>query len=183
VLRKLHLDEFPQLINVLKGEMSLIGPRPERPEFTQRLAVEIPGYLDRLLILPGVTGLAQINLPPDTDLESVRRKLCLDLRYVSEAGLLLDLRMLLCTATRVIGMPGGLAMRAFGLYRSVPMSDADAANFEYPQDDAAVVPRLSTNRVASHPTNGKKHSKNGNGHAMGSAEDFALPVVSDATNS
>lgn len=125
VLRKLHLDEFPQLINVLKGEMSLVGPRPERPEFTQRLAVDVPGYLERLQVHPGITGLAQINLPPDTDLESVRRKLHLDLRYIGEANLLLDVRMFLCTATRLVGIPGDLAMRVFGLHRPVP-SDSES---------------------------------------------------------
>ena len=57
-LRKLHLDELPQLINVAKGEMALIGPRPERPEIVSVLAEEIPGYTDRLVVLPGVTGLA-----------------------------------------------------------------------------------------------------------------------------
>ena len=71
-IRTLHLDEFPQLFNVLKGEMALIGPRPERPEFVDKLAREIPGYLDRLSVRPGITGLAQINLPPDSDLDSVR---------------------------------------------------------------------------------------------------------------
>jgi len=74
LLRALHLDEFPQLVNVVRGEMALIGPRPERPEFTQRLALEVTNYLDRLAVRPGITGLAQINLPPDTDLDSVRRK-------------------------------------------------------------------------------------------------------------
>ena len=72
VLRKLHLDELPQLFNVLKGEMSLVGPRPERPEFVRVLAEAIPGYRNRLAVRPGVTGLAQVNLPPDTDIASVR---------------------------------------------------------------------------------------------------------------
>src|SRR5262249_33837708 len=65
-LRRLHLDELPQLFNVIRGEMSLIGPRPERPEFVHILADEIPDYLNRLLVHPGITGLAQINLPPDS---------------------------------------------------------------------------------------------------------------------
>lgn len=118
VLRKLHLDELPQLVNVLKGEMSLVGPRPERPEFVHVLAEQIPGYLDRLAVLPGITGLAQVNLPPDTDLNSVRRKLGLDLEYVRRAGLFLDLRILLCTFARMLRLPGGL--RFLGLRRTVP---------------------------------------------------------------
>jgi lipopolysaccharide/colanic/teichoic acid biosynthesis glycosyltransferase len=80
-LRRLHLDELPQLVNVVYGHMSLVGPRPERPEFVELLAEEVPGYLDRLMVKPGITGLAQINLPPDTDLDSVRRKLVLDREY------------------------------------------------------------------------------------------------------
>ena len=67
VLRRLHLDELPQLLNILKGEMSLVGPRPERPEFVQVLTEAIPGYRSRLGVPPGVTGLAQLNLPPDSD--------------------------------------------------------------------------------------------------------------------
>ncbi len=80
LLRKLHLDELPQLFNVLKGEMSLVGPRPERPEFVCVLAEAVPGYRNRLAVRPGITGLAQINLPPDTDLVSVQRKIRAGLR-------------------------------------------------------------------------------------------------------
>jgi lipopolysaccharide/colanic/teichoic acid biosynthesis glycosyltransferase len=120
VIRKLHLDELPQLWNVIKGDMSLIGPRPERPEFTHRLAQEIPGYLDRLMVLPGVTGLAQVNLPPDTDLESVRRKLVLDLEYIVSAGAWLDFRLLIGTAFRAVGVPGYLATRLTWIRRQVP---------------------------------------------------------------
>jgi lipopolysaccharide/colanic/teichoic acid biosynthesis glycosyltransferase len=118
-LRKLHLDEFPQLFNVIKGEMSLVGPRPERPEFVAVLAEQIPGYLDRLQVLPGITGLAQVNLPPDTDLDSVRRKLVLDREYVISAGALLDQRIILCTLFRVVGLKGGRSVRLFGLERTV----------------------------------------------------------------
>src|SRR5205085_1127292 len=81
-LRRLHLDELPQLYNIVRGEMSLVGPRPERPEFVSVLARQVPGYLERLQVLPGITGLAQINLPPDCDVDSVRRKLLLDQEYI-----------------------------------------------------------------------------------------------------
>ncbi|MEN6492889.1 MAG: sugar transferase [Thermoguttaceae bacterium] len=118
-LRRVHLDELPQLFNVLRGEMVLVGPRPERPEFTQYLAREIPGYMDRYLVAPGITGLAQINLPPDTDVDSVRRKLVLDVQYIRTASLSLDLRILLCTSLRLIGLPGLKIAQWLGLV-SVP---------------------------------------------------------------
>lgn len=116
-IRALHLDEFPQLINVLKGEMSLIGPRPERPEFTHQLAIALPRYLDRLAVLPGITGLAQINLPPDVDLDSVRRKLALDLLYVREGSRGLDFRIFVCTFARLFAIKGPRVTRLLGLWR------------------------------------------------------------------
>src|SRR5579862_1118208 len=80
--RASHLDELPQLWNVLRGDMSLVGPRPERPEFVPQLEEHIPRYRDRLLVNPGLTGLAQVNLPPDTDIDSVARKITYDLYYL-----------------------------------------------------------------------------------------------------
>ncbi len=82
LLRWSHVDELPQLINILKGEMSLVGPRPERPEFLDQLERALPNYRQRLTVRPGLTGLAQVQQPPDTDLSSVRRKLNYDLCYV-----------------------------------------------------------------------------------------------------
>src|SRR5438552_2142871 len=81
-LRDTHLDELPQLWNVLTFQMSLIGPRPERPELMASLEREIPYYRDRLLVRPGLTGLAQMQLPPDSDVSSVKRKLAYDRYYV-----------------------------------------------------------------------------------------------------
>jgi lipopolysaccharide/colanic/teichoic acid biosynthesis glycosyltransferase len=104
-LRRSHLDELPQLWNVLLGDMSLIGPRPERPEFVIELERAIPHYRDRLQVRPGVTGLAQVQLPPDTDLNSVRRKLAYDLYYVRRFNFWLDLRILFCTGFKVLGVP------------------------------------------------------------------------------
>lgn len=117
LIRALHLDELPQLFNVLAGEMDLVGPRPERPEFTQWLGREIPGYLNRLSVRPGITGLAQINLPPDTDLDSVRRKLALDLEYIHTRTLWLDLRIVACTALRLFGVRSAAARRLLRLNR------------------------------------------------------------------
>ena len=124
VLRKLHLDELPQLFNVLAGDMSLVGPRPERPEFVRVLEDLIPGYEQRHLIRPGITGLAQINLPPDTDIASVRRKQQLDIEYIQKATLFLDFRMLLCTMLRMIGLSGQLAMKLMCLKRMTLETDS-----------------------------------------------------------
>jgi lipopolysaccharide/colanic/teichoic acid biosynthesis glycosyltransferase len=120
VLRRLHLDGLPQLLNILKGEMSLVGPRPERPELVHVLAEAIPGYLNRLVVPPGVTGLAQLNLPPDSDLMSVRRKLVLDREYIEQAGLLLDTRLLCCASLRMLKLPERWMLTIFGLRREVP---------------------------------------------------------------
>jgi lipopolysaccharide/colanic/teichoic acid biosynthesis glycosyltransferase len=105
VLRKLHIDELPQLWNVLRGDMSLVGPRPERPEFITKLERKIPHYQARHAVLPGITGLAQIFLPPDTEVAHVERKLVFDLDYARRQGLGLDLRILLCTALKLFGLP------------------------------------------------------------------------------
>jgi lipopolysaccharide/colanic/teichoic acid biosynthesis glycosyltransferase len=104
-LRQVHLDEFPQLWNVLKGEMALVGPRPERPEFVPSLERAIPHYLDRLQIRPGITGFAQIQLPADTDLASVRCKLIYDLYYLQYSNLWLDVRIMICTGLKMLGFP------------------------------------------------------------------------------
>lgn len=104
-LRKTHIDELPQLWNVLRGEMSLVGPRPERPEFVCQLERVLPRYRDRLLIRPGLSGLAQVQLPPDSDLDSVRRKLAHDLYYVHKLTFWLDFRILCTTALNLMGLP------------------------------------------------------------------------------
>lgn len=104
-LRRTHVDELPQLFNVLCGQMSLIGPRPERPEFVRELAQVIPGYDARHAVLPGITGLAQVQLSPDTDIESVRRKLRYDLHYVKHVSALLDVRILVATTLHMAGVP------------------------------------------------------------------------------
>ncbi|MFM7159172.1 MAG: sugar transferase [Planctomycetaceae bacterium] len=101
-LRNTHVDELPQLFNVLMGQMSLVGPRPERPEFVEPLLDQLPGYAHRLRVLPGVTGLAQIKLPPDSSLDSVRLKLVYDLFYVTHQNLRTDLKLIVLTAWKVI---------------------------------------------------------------------------------
>jgi lipopolysaccharide/colanic/teichoic acid biosynthesis glycosyltransferase len=103
-LRRTHIDELPQLWNVLRGEMSLIGPRPERPELVASLEKALPRYRDRVLVKPGMTGLAQIQLPPDTDLESVRRKLALDRAYIYYRGFWFDLKIYVGTVLYLVGV-------------------------------------------------------------------------------
>jgi lipopolysaccharide/colanic/teichoic acid biosynthesis glycosyltransferase len=118
-LRKSHLDELPQLWNVIRGDMSLIGPRPERPEFIPELERNIPRYRERLQVRPGVTGLAQVQLPADTDLDSVRRKLTCDLYYVEHISAWLDVQILLSTGSHILGVPFSLMHRMLGVPRMV----------------------------------------------------------------
>lgn len=102
-LRRTHIDELPQLWNVIRGEMSLVGPRPERPEFAVHLDQVIFYYRKRLAVRPGVTGFAQVQLPGDTDLESVRRKLMYDLYYIQHISPWFDARIVLSTGLKMIG--------------------------------------------------------------------------------
>lgn len=96
-LRKAHIDEIPQFINILKGDMSLIGPRPERPVFVQKFKEEITGYEKRLAVKPGLTGLAQVWHKYDETIEDVRKKIKYDLLYIKKHCLWTDLRILLRT--------------------------------------------------------------------------------------
>ena len=102
IMRKLHIDELPQIYNVWKGEMNVIGPRPERPEFVAKLSKDVPGYEYRMLVLPGMTGLAQLNLPADSGMEDVRKKLVLDFEYIERASFFYDMRILAGTAFKFI---------------------------------------------------------------------------------
>ncbi|OQZ05347.1 MAG: hypothetical protein B6D36_10580, partial [Planctomycetes bacterium UTPLA1] len=97
VLRCMRLDELPQLWNIIKGDMSLVGPRPERPEFVVPLSTIIPYYEERHLIKPGLTGWAQINYPYGSTIADARRKLQLDLYYMKHTSLELDLIVMLRT--------------------------------------------------------------------------------------
>jgi lipopolysaccharide/colanic/teichoic acid biosynthesis glycosyltransferase len=122
-LRGSHIDELPQLWNVLRGDMSLIGPRPERPEFLPNLEKAIPCYRQRLQVRPGVTGFAQVQLPPDTDLESVRIKLAYELYYLQHMGVWFDVCIYFATFGRVVGL-SPQTLRA--CCRFVPRETVDA---------------------------------------------------------
>lgn len=103
-IRKTRIDEIPQIINVLKGEMSFVGPRPERPYFVDQLAAEIPYYRERLRVKPGITGWAQLNYPYGASVADARHKLEYDLYYIRHFGLMLDTVIVLQTL-RVILWP------------------------------------------------------------------------------
>lgn len=105
-LRRMRLDELPQFANILRGEMSLVGPRPERLEFISRLQEAIPFYRARLMMPPGLTGWAQVNLPYGDSVESARAKLEYDLYYVKHRSLLFDLAILLRTIGIVVRLGG-----------------------------------------------------------------------------
>jgi exopolysaccharide biosynthesis polyprenyl glycosylphosphotransferase len=102
VLRKLHLDEFPQLWNVLTGHMSLVGPRPERPVFVEKLSKEIPLYPRRLKVRPGITGWAQVKHVYDESIEDVRKKVQYDLFYIENMSLRMDLKILANTVSHML---------------------------------------------------------------------------------
>jgi len=157
VLRKLHLDELPQIFNVLRGEMSFVGPRPERPEFVRVLSEVIPRYRDRLVVRPGITGLAQINLPPDTDLMSVRRKLALDLDYIGHGNLWLDTRLLLCTALRVFKVPECFLTGILDLQRPESLAAINASGKDCAQSEEATPGTILLQAVHASSFNGKRH--------------------------
>jgi len=101
-LRRTHLDELPQLFNVLSGDMSLVGPRPERPCFVNQLDREVPRYDERLLVKPGMTGLAQVHYRYDQTVADVKKKLRFDLLYIKRMCLMLDARILAWTLLVVV---------------------------------------------------------------------------------
>lgn len=106
ILRKMYIDEIPQVINVLKNEMSIVGPRPERPFFVDKLKSEIPYYYKRLSVKPGITGWAQIKHKYDSSLEDVKAKLQYDFYYIENMSLKLDFKIIINTIIVVLLMKG-----------------------------------------------------------------------------
>jgi lipopolysaccharide/colanic/teichoic acid biosynthesis glycosyltransferase len=160
-LRRTHLDELPQLWNVLWGEMSLIGPRPERPEFVPQLEQALARYIDRLRVRPGVTGLAQVQLPPDTNLDSVRIKLAYDLYYIRHMSLVLDGRIYAATFLKMLGVPFALLRDLFLFPRR---ESVEAAYRALPPRSNPKMPTLVASCVA-----GRRESSVGEGAAGKSA--------------
>ena len=105
-LRKSHLDEMPQFLNVLRGELSLVGPRAERPQIVKDLQREVPFYRARLLVRPGITGWAQINQNYAAGTEENTVKLEYDLYYIKHRNLLMDLSIIFNTLKTIFGLKG-----------------------------------------------------------------------------
>ncbi len=97
IIRRVRIDELPQMINVLKGEMSIVGPRPERPFFVEKLSQEIPYYKRRLKVRPGITGWAQVKHKYDESVEDVKIKLRYDLFYIENMSLRMDFKIIMRT--------------------------------------------------------------------------------------
>ena len=111
ILRKYRIDELPQIINVLKGEMSLIGPRPERPEIEKKLSQVISNYDLKYLAKPGLSGWAQVNYPYGASIDDARIKLSYDLYYIKNFSFLLDFIIICKTMRLVLNGKGSKPMR------------------------------------------------------------------------
>ncbi len=107
IIRKYRLDELPQLFNVLRGEMNVVGPRPEQPKLFEDLAQQIDRYPARQQVLPGITGWAQINLSYDSCIDDVRKKLDYDLEYIRRRSTIEDIRIMARTLPVMLGKRGG----------------------------------------------------------------------------
>jgi len=105
-LRKSHMDEFPQFINVLRGEMSMVGPRSERPELVKELQKQVPFYRARLLVKPGITGWAQVNFGYADSVEDTAIKIEYDLYYITHRSIVLDLSIMMRTFGTIFGFRG-----------------------------------------------------------------------------
>jgi lipopolysaccharide/colanic/teichoic acid biosynthesis glycosyltransferase len=108
VLRRYRLDELPQLWNVLRGDMNIVGPRPEQPEIFHQLRSKVERYVERQRVLPGITGWAQVNQSYDQCLDDVRRKVVLDLEYIRSRSTVEDLKIMARTLPVMIGKKGSV---------------------------------------------------------------------------
>jgi lipopolysaccharide/colanic/teichoic acid biosynthesis glycosyltransferase len=106
-LRRSRLDELPQLLNVLRGDMNVVGPRPERPQLIQELRTQIPAYQQRQRVRPGITGHAQVHLQYDTSIDDVRKKVQHDLEYIARRSVWQDILIMLKTLPVMLFRRGG----------------------------------------------------------------------------
>jgi lipopolysaccharide/colanic/teichoic acid biosynthesis glycosyltransferase len=106
LIRLTRIDEIPQVINIVCGDMAFVGPRPERPVFVEQLIAAVPHYADRAAVRPGLTGWAQVKYPYGASIEDARDKLSYDLWYIRERSLWLDLRIILATVRVVLRQAG-----------------------------------------------------------------------------
>lgn len=166
LLRYTHLDELPQIINVARGEMDFVGPRPERPEFVTPLLRQVDHYEHRLLSLPGITGIAQVNLPPDTTIDCVRKKVAADCHYIQTASLWLDMRLIAATILRVIGiryhhgaklLGVGLPSSSLATFTTIAASQADTNEELF--DKPTPIPEPVLLYSTAHTANGNLHKE------------------------
>ena len=132
-LRRYRIDEIPQLLNVLLGQMSFVGPRPERPEMNMQLAKEIPYYQERFMVQPGITGWAQVNYPYGASTQDARRKLEYDLYYMKHMSIFLDIFILLDTV-RIILCGGATEKHRHHPSRHKAIQDWELARSENESD-------------------------------------------------
>ena len=142
-LRKTHIDELPQLYNVLRNDIALVGPNPERPEFVTELEKRIDGYAYRLYVKPGLTGLAQLNHGCDADLNDVRRKLVFDFEYMENASLLFDIRLLICSILKTVCLCRPTVLKFFRSY-----CDAEKSRWIAPLSPLTCVSSNDENRLS-----------------------------------
>ena len=140
MLRKYRIDEIPQLLNILVGNMSFVGPRPERPEFVAVLEKEIPCYRERLLVQPGLSGWAQVNFPYGASVDDTRRKLEFDLYYIKHMGFLLDLLTLFDTIRIVL--TGGVSGEGSLAYQCITHTKRNTS-----EDEEIVSSRVAAERA------------------------------------
>lgn len=138
ILRRYRIDELPQLVNVLRGDMSFVGPRPERPEFIKQLSAVIPFYQERLMVQPGITGWAQVNYPYGSSIDDARKKLEYDLYYMKRMSIFLDLFILLDTVRTVIR--GGVKKQHIGLKYLSPVKNTENKQSENADENIVSTP-------------------------------------------